>query len=160
MKQVKVLFVCMGNICRSPTAHGIFLQQVNEAGLSEYISVESAGTIGCHAGEHPDPRATAMALSRSVNISNLVAQKVTGDDYLQQTYILAMDYDNLQNLQSECNESYMGKIELLLSYHPDKNLKEVPDPYYGGDKGFVNVYEMIELACENLLAHIKNENAF
>ncbi|MCP4470143.1 MAG: low molecular weight phosphotyrosine protein phosphatase, partial [Gammaproteobacteria bacterium] len=132
----------------------------DNANLTKYINVESAGTIGYHAGEHPDPRATAMAQSRKVDISNLIAQKVTDDDYLQQTYILAMDYDNLQNLQSECPESQMDKLELLLSYHPDKNLKEVPDPYYGGDKGFVNVYEMIEQACENLLAHIKTENAF
>jgi len=159
MKPIKVLFVCMGNICRSPTAHGVFQQLVDNANLTEHISVESAGTIGYHVGGSPDPRATAMAISRAVDISKLVARKVNSDDYVQQNYILAMDYDNLQNLQSECPEHHSDKLELLLTYHPDNDFKEVPDPYYGGDKGFVNVYEMIDQACANLLAHIKNENA-
>jgi len=146
----------MGNICRSPTAHGVFQDIVNAEGLSDQIDIESAGTIGYHAGEHPDPRATAMAKIRGVNISNLVARKVTTVDYEQQSYILAMDYDNLQNLESQCPEQYHQKIELLLKYHPDDNLQQVPDPYYGGDKGFENVYQMIEVACRSLLQQIRD----
>ena len=155
MKQVKVLFVCMGNICRSPTAHGVFQQLVTKAGLDGSINVESAGTIGYHVGEHPDSRAMAMAKSRGVDISNLVARKVTTEDYQQQSFILAMDYDNLRNMQVECPEHLQDKIELLLSYHSDETLNEVPDPYYGGSDGFKNVYQMVELACSNLLDHIR-----
>ena len=158
MKQIKVLFVCMGNICRSPTAHGIFQQLVDNADLSEHIIVESAGTIGYHAGENPDPRATAMASSRSIDISGLIARKVDRTDFLQQSYILAMDYDNLKNLHADCPNLHLSKVELLLNYHPDSHLTEVPDPYYGGDNGFKNVYEMVETACVNLLERIKNES--
>ncbi len=158
MKQVKVLFVCMGNICRSPTAHGIFQHLVDQAGLSDHIIVESAGTIGYHAGENPDPRARAMSQSRGVDISKQIARQVRRDDYAQQTYILAMDYSNLQNLNADCPEPYQDKIELLLSYHPDDQLQEVPDPYYGGDRGFENVYNMIEVANKRLLQSIRNEH--
>ncbi len=158
MKQVKVLFVCMGNICRSPTAHGIFQQLVNQAGLTEQIIVESAGTISYHVGESPDPRALDMSKSRGVDISNLIARQVTKNDYLEQTFLLAMDYSNLQNLLAECPDVYRKKVELLLNFHPDEQIKEVPDPYYGGDKGFENVYNMIELACKNLLENIKGKH--
>lgn len=158
MKPIKVMFVCMGNICRSPTAHGIFQQLVINAELSDNIIVESSGTIGYHVGEHPDTRATAMAKSRGVELSSLTAQKVSVDDYQYQTYILAMDYENLRNMQAECPDSLHHKIELLLDYHPDHQLKEVPDPYYGGDQGFVCVYEMLELACESLLQEIKEKH--
>ena len=160
MKRVKVLFVCMGNICRSPTAHGVFQDIVNKAGLADQFCVESAGTIGYHVGEHPDPRATQMAASNNVNISRQVARKVACTDYHQQSFILAMDYDNLKKLKSECPEQYQGKLELLLKYHPDANLEEVPDPYYGGPGGFGNVYEMIELACQNLLQYIRETHSF
>ena len=153
---VRVLFVCMGNICRSPTAEGIFSKLVEEADLSKYIRVESAGTIGYHAGGYPDQRAYAMARSRGLDISALVARKVTVADYIEQTYILAMDYNNMKGLTSECPEQFMDKLDLLLSFHPDESLQEVPDPYYGGDSGFETVYEMIELACINLLQHIRN----
>lgn len=151
---VKVLFVCMGNICRSPTADGIFTKLVEEADLSKYIKIESAGTIGYHAGNNPDQRACAMARSRGVDISALVARKVTAADYIEQDYILAMDYNNMQGITLECPEQFMDKLDLLLRFHPDKSLQEVPDPYYGGNSGFETVYEMIELACINLLQHI------
>jgi len=156
---IRVLFVCMGNICRSPTAHGVMQNLIDTAGLTEEIQVESAGTIGYHAGENPDSRACSMAQSRGVDISSLIARKVTMADYNQQTFILAMDFDNLTNLQAECPASYQNKLELLLNYHPDNHLNEVPDPYYGGNKGFENVYKMIESACKNLLQQIKNQHS-
>ncbi len=157
MKQVKVLFVCMGNICRSPTAHGVFQHLVDQAGLSDNILVESAGTIGYHAGENPDPRARAMSQSRGVDISDQIARQVRLDDYAQQTYILGMDYSNLQNLNADCPEPYQDKIELLLSYHPDELLKEVPDPYYGGAKGFETVLDIVEDGCTGLIDKIEKE---
>jgi len=150
--------VCMGNICRSPTAHGVFQHLVDQAGLSDNIIVESAGTIAYHAGENPDPRSRAMSKSRGVDISNQIARQVRHDDYSQQTYILGMDYSNLQNLNADCPEPFQDKIDLLLSYHPDEQLKEVPDPYYGGDRGFENVFNMIEIASKHLLQAIRNEH--
>lgn len=159
MKPVKVLFVCMGNICRSPTAHGVFRDLVEQAGLAEQILVESAGTIGYHAGENPDPRATAMSRNMGVDITDLVARQVVQTDYTNQSYILAMDYSNLQNLAADCPDLHQNKISLLLQYHPEDSLKEVPDPYYGGDKGFENVYLMIEEACKNLLQDIRTQHS-
>lgn len=152
------MFVCMGNICRSPTAHGIFQQQVANAGLSNSIVVESSGTTSYHVGESPDKRASAMAKSRGVDLSALRAQKIAENDYQNQHYILAMDYDNFKNMYAECPVHLQTKIKLLLNYHPDPDLKEVPDPYYGGDQGFVNVFEMIEIACGILLEDIKNKH--
>ncbi len=148
----------MGNICRSPTAHGVFQHLVDQAGLSDQIIVESAGTISYHAGENPDPRAHAMSQSKGVDISQQIARQVRRDDYAQQTYILAMDYSNLQNLNADCPKSYQDKIEMLLSYHPDEQLQEVPDPYYNGGRGFENVYNMIEVASKRLLQSIRNEH--
>ena len=145
----------MGNICRSPTAEGVFLKLVEDAGLADVIITESAGTIGYHAGEPPDQRAMEMAKRRGINLSSLIARKVSSSDYIKQTYILAMDYANLSNLGADCPDEFQPKLELLLSYHPDKSLKEVPDPYYGENRGFENVFEMIEIACTNLLQQIK-----
>lgn len=155
MKPVKVLFVCMGNICRSPTAHGVFQGLVNEANLSNKIIVESAGTTGYHVGESPDQRAYDTANDRGVDLSSIKARKVQNNDFLNQNYILAMDYANLHNLKADCPTEHLDKVELLLNYHTNKVLEEVPDPYYGGNKGFENIFEMINIACRQLLSHIK-----
>jgi protein-tyrosine phosphatase len=149
--------VCMGNICRSPTAHGVFQALVLEENLSTNIIVESAGTTGYHVGELPDRRASATASEKGVDLSYIKARQVHSNDFFIQDYILAMDHANLQSLKSDCPTENVGKLELLLNYHPDKYLDEVPDPYYGGDKGFENVYEMINIACRALLIHIKDE---
>ena len=155
MKPVKVLFVCMGNICRSPTAHGVFQHMVNQAELNKKIIIESAGTIGYHAGERPDSRATVTARSNGIDLSKLIARKVNDNDYSHQDFILGMDYSNLRNMNEQCPDKHQHKLGLLLSYHPDENLQEVPDPYYGGDNGFDNVFTMVEVACRHLLEHIK-----
>ena len=157
MKQIKVLFICMGNICRSPTAHGIFQKLVDEEGLTDQILVDSAGTISYHAGEPPDSRSAQTALSHGVDLSDQRSRQVTMADYQVQDYILAMDFDNLRNLQQQCPEQYQNKLGLLLKYHPDEFLDEVPDPYYGGESGFEQVYEMVDIACQNLLQHLKQQ---
>ena len=155
MSKVHILFVCMGNICRSPTAHGIFQHLVNEAGLDEQVIVDSAGTIAYHSGNHPDPRATKTALEHGIDLTTQRARQVKADDYEIQDYILALDYDNLRDLQQQCPEHLQPKLHLLLHYHPDEYLDEVPDPYYGGDKGFEDVYAMVEIACKRLLEQIR-----
>ncbi len=157
MKPIKVMFVCMGNICRSPTAHGVFQKLVDTAGLADSIIVESSGTTAYHVGEPPDHRATMMAKSHAVHLSDFRAQKVTQQDYINQSYILAMDYENLRNMKQECPEQYQSKIQLLLDFHPNEFLDEVPDPYYGGDNGFKDVYEMVEVACSELLQKIQTK---
>jgi len=158
MKQVKVLFVCMGNICRSPTAHGVFQSLVDKAGLSEQIIVDSAGTINYHVGDSPDPRSSQTALQRGIDLSSQRARQVSATDYQEQDYILAMDFDNLKNLQRDCPESLQNKLQLLLNFHPDEYLDQVPDPYYGGDSGFDKVFDMVEIACTNLLKHIQTND--
>jgi len=153
-KPIKIMFVCMGNICRSPTAHGIFQKMVDDACLTDLIQVQSSGTIGYHIGEPPDARASQMARSRGINLSNLTAQQISQHDYQNQTLILAMDRDNLRNMLNESDIKYHNKIKLFLDYHPDVNLSEVPDPYYDGDQGFQKVFDMVEIACLNLLKEL------
>jgi protein-tyrosine phosphatase len=158
MNQVKVLFVCMGNICRSPTAHGIFQHLVREQGLAGEIAVDSAGTIGYHVGEAPDPRSTQTASKHGIDLTPQRARQVSHQDYIEQDYILAMDFDNLRNMQLQCPDDYKHKLKLLLDYHPDEFLDQVPDPYYGGESGFDRVYDMVEVACKALLEHIKSHD--
>ena len=155
---IKVLFVCMGNICRSPTAHGVFQHLVNEAGLTDQIQVDSAGTIGYHVGESPDPRSSQTAMSHGIELSSQRARQVNMQDYDVQDYILAMDFDNLRNLQQQCPENQQHKLKLLLEFHPDEFLDQVPDPYYGGESGFDRVFEMVNIACEQLLTYIKEHH--
>ena len=154
MNKVHILFVCMGNICRSPTAHGIFQHLVDEAGLNDRIVVDSAGTIAYHVGDSPDPRSSKTALEHGIDLSSQRARQVNRDDYERQDYILAMDYDNLRDLQNQCPEHHQHKLQLLLHYHPDEYLDEVPDPYYGGARGFDEVFAMVETACKRLLNQV------
>jgi protein-tyrosine phosphatase len=146
-----VLFVCLGNICRSPTAHGVFSHQVAEAGLSGKIVVDSAGTGAWHVGEPPDARAAAAALLRGYDLSPLRARQVTPSDFGRFDYILAMDRGNLSHLEALCPEGYTGQLGLFLDFHPASPIKEVPDPYYGGDEGFEEVLDLVERAGEGLL---------
>ncbi|MEL0037137.1 MAG: low molecular weight protein-tyrosine-phosphatase [Gammaproteobacteria bacterium] len=157
MKTIKVLFVCMGNICRSPTAHGILQKLVEEEGLAEQIIVDSAGTISYHAGEAPDRRSAQTAMSHGIDINYQRSRQITPADYEEQDYILAMDFDNLRHLQQECPPEWQSKLYLLLKFHPDEFLDEVPDPYYGGESGFEMVYQMVDIACRQLLKHLKQQ---
>lgn len=153
---VKVLFVCMGNICRSPTAHGVFQKMVDDQSLGHLIEVDSAGTHAYHVGEAPDPRAQAAARRRGVELNTLRARKVKASDFDVFDYVLVMDDDNYQNLELICPSGREEKLSLFLDYAPTMKEREVPDPYYGGESGFERVLDLIEAASEGLLADIQS----
>ena len=146
-----VLFVCLGNICRSPTAHGVFARQVEAAGLAGHVHVDSAGTGAWHVGEPPDARASAAALQRGYDLSAQRARQVTLADFHNFDYILAMDRSNLMHLEDLEPAGYAGHLGLFLEFHPNSPIHEVPDPYYGGDQGFEEVLDLVEAAGEGLL---------
>ncbi|MAT49652.1 MAG: phosphotyrosine protein phosphatase [Porticoccaceae bacterium] len=160
--QVSVLFVCLGNICRSPTAHGIFEALVRDAGLDGWIRVDSAGTGDWHIGKSPDKRAMAAALGRGLDIGHLIARQVRPSDFDQFDYILAMDRSNLSNLERMRPPSFAGHLGLFLPFaaYAGQPLEtdEVPDPYYGEAGGFQHVYELVEQAARGLLAHISQHH--
>lgn len=149
-KPVKVLFVCLGNICRSPTAEGLFTALVARRCLTEALEIDSAGTGAWHAGEPPDKRMTAAAKRLGYELRGQARAVVPGD-YEHFDHILAMDRDNLDTLLAECPAEYKGKVRLFRDYDPDDPGASVPDPYYGGQSGFDIVVEMVERTCEHFL---------
>ena len=158
-KKVNVLFVCMGNICRSPTADPIFKYQVKKAGLDLDINVDSAGTHSYHIGHSPDNRAQEAALKRGYDMQDLRARAVVPEDFSRFDYILAMDHDNLAILKDRCPPQHQHKLALLMQYsHNHTADDEVSDPYYGGKKGFENVLDKVEAANEGLLQHIRKSD--
>ncbi len=152
--KVKVLFVCMGNICRSPTAHGVFRHLVRESGLEHLVEIDSAGTHGYHVGAAPDDRAQETALARGVDIGDLRARRAEPDDFIYYDYILAMDQENYHSLSRICPRGMQRKLVLLMDYAPELRRREVPDPYYGGQQGFDQVFDMVEAAARGLLEDI------
>jgi protein-tyrosine phosphatase len=157
MSEISVLFVCLGNICRSPTAHAVFQAMVNERGLAEQVSVDSAGTGDWHLGHAPDRRTSAVAAQRGYDMDQLRARLVETGDFEQFDYILAMDEENLANLKAMCPADYPGSLGLFLDYSVNPDYAEtnaVPDPYYGGDNGFTLVLDLVEDASAGLLDHI------
>ncbi|HLA74538.1 MAG TPA: low molecular weight protein-tyrosine-phosphatase [Gammaproteobacteria bacterium] len=155
---VNVLFVCMGNICRSPTAHGIFLSLIKQHGLEHAIAVDSAGTHDYHVGAPPDRRAQASALKRGIDISGLRARHVDQIDFERFDYVLAMDRDNYRLLRALCPEHHEYKLKLFMEFAPHLNQPEVPDPYYGGASGFERVLDMVEEAARGLLEDIRHRH--
>lgn len=154
---VRVCFVCLGNICRSPTAEGIFRKLVSEAGLSAGISIDSAGTGDWHVGEPPDARATEAARVRGITLQGR-AQHFTSAHFARYDLVVAMDRDNRRNLQRLARtEADKAKIRLLREFEPtsSKDL-DVPDPYYGGIDGFAQVFEICERSCQGLLEHVRS----
>ena len=150
---VRVLFVCMGNICRSPTAHAVFREAVNRAGLAAHTEIDSAGTHAYHIGNPPDPRSTATALAHGIDMRDLRARQVAPADFQRFDAIVAMDTDNLNLLSNACPDSERTRLSLMLDWCAGWG-EEVPDPYYGGDDGFEQVFEMLAEACDGLLEHI------
>ncbi|MCW8107883.1 low molecular weight phosphotyrosine protein phosphatase [Alteromonas ponticola] len=149
-----VLFVCLGNICRSPTAEAVFRHKVKQSALN--IEIDSAGTHGYHIGSPPDKRSQAVAEMRGYDFSGLKCRKVQDDDFERFDYILAMDHSNLSNLKDMSDEKYHDKIRLFLDFADDPHT-EVPDPYYGGKRGFELVLDLIESASDGLIAHLKQQ---
>lgn len=154
MSTTKILFVCLGNICRSPMAEGTFRHLVKEQGLEDRVEIDSAGTGAWHVGEPPDRRATAAARHRGIDLSGQKARKVRPDDFEHYDYILAMDQENHMNLLRMAPDEHRHKVELFLSYAPDQPEREVPDPYYGGDQGFEHALDLVEAASRGLLDEI------
>lgn len=152
---MNVLFVCLGNICRSPSAEGVFRQVLEREGLLEQISVDSCGIGDWHVGKAPDPRAQAAARRRGITIGALRARQLAPDDFDRFDYVLAMDHDNLRAIRAMQPSDYPGHAGLLLAFagHGDA---EVPDPYYGGEQGFEEVLDLIESASHGLLEHIRS----
>jgi protein-tyrosine phosphatase len=159
VKKVNVLFVCMGNICRSPTAEAVFRQQVKVVGLEKAIYIDSAGTHDYHIGAPPDERAQKAAVRRGYATAGLRARQVNENDFDFFHYILAMDKANLAILKRECPSEHSHKLGLLMQYSDkfSKGTEEVPDPYFGGNQGFEHVLNMVEEAGRGLLARIRQQ---
>jgi protein-tyrosine phosphatase len=151
----KVLFVCMGNICRSPSAEGVFRKMVAEAGLDSAVTVDSAGTHAYHVGEGVDPRALAAAKRRGVDLSTLRARQITVEDYAEFDLILAMDWENLSLMQQQCPKPLKHKLHLLMRFAGEHDAATVPDPYYGGTDGFNTVLDYVEDACQGLIELVR-----
>jgi len=150
--KTKILFVCMGNICRSPTAEGSFRSIVSKQGLSESFEIDSAGTHAYHIGNPPDTRSQQTARKHHIDLSNQRARQVHESDFYYYDYIIAMDMDNIEILKSISPTDSQSQIKLLLDYLPDARLQSVPDPYYEGK--FDEVFEMIYAACTSFLENI------
>lgn len=157
-KKIRILFVCMGNICRSPTAEGVFKHLVHEHGMEDLIEIDSAGTHAYHVGEPPDPRACESAREKGYDISFARARKVSNDDFKNFDYLLAMDSANLSFLQVKSPMSARDKIELFLDYHPDKKGSNVPDPYFRDSDLFDGVFQMVEEGCWSLLKMMRQRH--
>ena len=151
---VRVLFVCMCNICRSPTAEGVFRARVEEAGLAGLIEVDSAGTHAYHVGAAPDSRSQATARRRGIDLSGLRGRQIDARDFERFDYLLGMDRDNLANMLALQPPNPRGQAELMLRYASRFSAREVPDPYFGND-GFELVFDMIDDASRGLLEHIR-----
>lgn len=152
---IKVLFVCMGNICRSPTAEGVFRQALQNNGLDGKAEVSSAGTHGYHVGEPPDQRAQRAAASRGYDLSAIRARKVSPQDMAYFDLVLAMDRRTLESLRAICPPEYEDRLGLFMAYAVEHDEDEVPDPYYGRGEGFGRVLDMIEDASRGLLLRLR-----
>jgi protein-tyrosine phosphatase len=151
----RVLFLCMGNICRSPTAHGVFRQMVSTARLGHLIEVSSAGTHNYHPGEPPDRRSQHAAALRGYDLSDLRARQILEADFIRHDLLLAMDWDNLALAEHACPAPMRHKVRRLTEFCRQHDAAVVPDPYYGGEDGFNHVLDLIEDACHGLLDHIR-----
>jgi len=152
---VKVLFVCLGNICRSPTAEGVVRALAAREAPELALEVDSAGTAGYHVGEPPDARTRAAARRRGYDLEKLRARMVEPADFERFDLLLAMDEDNLRVLRRRAPEPAQVRLRLFLEFAPGQDAREVPDPYYGGPNGFEEVLDLIEAAARGLLTHLR-----
>lgn len=157
-KKINIVFICMGNICRSPTAEAVFRHYIENAGLSEYVLIDSAGTHDYHISEPPDLRAQQAAQQRGYDVSGLRGRQVEEADFYRFDYVLAMDKANLAILQRLAPPASEAQVGLFLDYSRHHAGLEVPDPYYGDKEGFERVLDMVEDASEGLLHHIRSRH--
>ena len=156
MAETRVLFVCMGNICRSPTAEGVLRHKLQAAGLADRVAVDSAGTLGSHAGEAPDPRAVKHAAARGYDLSRLRARRIVREDFRRFDWVIAMDEDNLGTLRAIAPEG--ARVGLLMDHaRRHTGVREVPDPYFGAPAGFERVLDLVEDACDGLVERLALE---
>lgn len=154
-KKVSVLFVCMGNICRSPTAEGVFRKVIDDEGVAHAFEVDSAGTHAYHIGEAPDPRTLKAALTRGVDISWRRGRQATASDFDKFDFVLAMDRENHANLKAIAGRKADGRLHLFLDFAPEQTVREVPDPFFGGADGFERVLDLVETAAHGFLREVK-----
>jgi len=155
MTTYSVLFVCMANICRSPTAHGVFRQKIVELGLSDAVKVDSAGTHDLHPNSPPDERSQAHAAKRGYDLSDLRARQIQEADFEEYDLIAVMDQDNLAMVIEKCPPEHRHKVRRLTEFCIRFDSEAVPDPYYGGANGFEHVLDLIEDACKGLIDHVR-----
>ena len=154
LNKVAICFVCMGNICRSPSAEGVFRHKAKLAGIEEKLFIASAGTHGYHLGSTPDKRSSSTALSRGYDLSSIRSQRIEQKHFMVFDYLLPMDKENFSYLKALKPVDAKATLKLFMEYSKKYEEKEVPDPYYGGNKGFERVLDMIEDAADGLLEHI------
>ncbi len=159
MKRASICFVCLGNICRSPTAEGVMRHQVEAAGLAHVVEIDSAGTGDWHVGEVPDGRARQAALARGYDLSALRGRQLAAADFARFDLLLAMDDANLAELQRRCPPEHRHKLRLLMEFARHDDAREVADPYFGGAQGFQRVLDQCEDACAGLLVHLHEREA-
>ncbi len=151
MTKIKVLFVCTGNICRSPTAEGVFRHKAKELGLENNFEVDSAGTTAYHVGERADPRSTEHAQFRSYNLAAIRSRQVKPEDYEHYDKVIAIDRGHQRYMTLQSPPEHHHKIQLFMDYVPGNDAQDVPDPYYGGDMGFEHVLDLVEAGCDEML---------
>lgn len=155
---VNVLFVCLGNICRSPTAEGVFRRMIEQAGLQASVRIDSAGVAPWQVGRPPDPRAVAAARRRGIELSSLRARQVTASDFETFDYLIAMDRENLADLRAASPPHRADRLHLLLAFTAAGAGSDVPDPFYGGADGFEAVFDLIEDGARGLFEHIRDRH--
>ncbi len=155
---VGVLFVCLGNICRSPSSEGVFRQCVKQENLDFEIHIDSAGTGNYHIGLPPDSRAINAAARRGINLKNLRARQIRSSDFMRYDYIVAMDHQNYSDLVALAPSNHDSRICLFMDFAQNAHFREIPDPYYGGDAGFEQVLDLITKACIGLIDDIKKHH--